>query len=269
MESGDSDENGVTVITHTSKVDHKWSAWSGPLDDLIRIGATFEELAKKACAAQLARVDNKTDDVKQRRDEISNRWQVEATVSYPEERKSLVGPMSEVLHKCDPKLLESFTLTAGRDRYGSSPQLSLTMKRKKDIDRSWDQPGVALHIEARDYGWVKEADNRLSVAIKRNVPWWRFLRTPWIAPVVYALIAVGSGALIASPFGSGPAILGASIGLNFGLSVMPLLARKLLPVFEVVSVGDRPIGARVIGVTGSLLGQVIIGVAIALFFRKK
>lgn len=269
MEPGETDENGVTVVTHTSKVDHNWSAWDGPLADLRRIGATFEELAAKACTDQLVLVDDKTDDADRQRDEICERWQVRAAASHPVERKSLVGPPSKVLEKCDPKLLESFTLMAGRDRYGSSPEFSLTMKRKKDIDRSWDQPGVALHIEGRNYGWVQEADNRLSGAIKRYVPWWRFLRAPWIAPVVYAVIAVGSGALIGSPFGAGSAVLGGSIGLNFGLYAMPPLARKLLPVFEVVPVGGRPTGARVIGVVGSLLGQIAIGVAIALAFHKK
>lgn len=86
---------------------------------------------------------------------------------------------------------------------------------------------------------------------------------------MYAVIAVGSGALIGSPFGSATAVLGGSIGLNFGLYAMPSLARKLLPVIEVVSVGGRPTGARDMGVVGSALGQLAIGVAVALAFHKK
>ncbi len=269
MESGETHENGVTVSIHTSKVDHHWSAWAGPLDDLKRIGVTFEELAAKACADQLALVDDKADDADRQRDEIRKRWQVRAEASHPVERKSLYGPPLAVLEMCDPKLLETFTLMAGTDRYGSFPELFLTMKRKETIDQSWEKPGVALRIKGRSYGWVQEADNRLSGAIRRCVPWWRFLRAPWIAPVVYVVIAVGSGALIGSPFGLGPVTWGGNIGFYFGLYVMPWLARKRLPAFEVVPVGGRPIGARVTGVVGSLLSQIAIGVAIALVFHKK
>jgi hypothetical protein len=269
VEPWETEENGVTVVTHTSKVDRKWWAWAGSSVDLKSIGDTFEELARKGLDAQLALVQGKSSDADRERDEINERWKVQVAASNPTELKSLVGPLVQVLDKCNPKLVESFTLMTGKGKYDSSPQLLLTMKRRKDIDRSWDQPGIALHIEGRNYGWVREAGDRLSAAIRLNVPWWEFLRTPWIGRVVCAVIATLSGALIGAPFGVTAEISSASIAFDFGILVLPPIVRKMLPAFEVVSVGDRPNGTRIIGVIGGLVGQVAIGIVIALAFQKK
>ena len=264
------DDDGVRVITHMSKVERHWPVWAGSVDDLRRLSTSFEELAAKPLAEELGLFDSNTssDDPLAERDraEIIKRWEVSAGVGQPLERKSLVGEPSKVLDQCDPKLMESFSLTAGRERYGSEAQLSVLMRNKEE--RSYERPGVDLRIEGYNYGWVQEADNRLSGAIKHGVPWWWPLRAPWLAPLIYVGVTMIVGTLIASAFTSGWNLLtGAAWGFNLGALVITRLARKLLPVFEVVPAGHNPTGAKVVGIVGGLFAQVVIGVAIAVAFR--
>jgi hypothetical protein len=253
-----------------SKVERHWPVWAGSVDDLRRLATAFEELAAQPFAEELAQFESKTHSedrfAERDRAEMAERWQVRAGVGQPLERKSLVGEPSKVLDKCDPKLMEGFSLTAGREPYGSEAKLSVSMRKTEG--RSYERAGVELRIEGYNYGWVQEADNRLSGAIKHGIPWWWPLQAPWIAPTIYVGVSMGVGVLIASAFTSGWGLLGgATWGFNAGFWVVARLARRLLPVFEVVPAGYRPTGSRVIGVIGGLITQVVIGVAIALAFH--
>lgn len=126
--------------------------------------------------------------------------------------------------------------------------------------------GVGLHVAGSDPQWVRSTFNELKTELSKNLPWWRFLRKPHMWTAYFAVAAgIGLFALEPSLGGRWLAWIAASlgIGLVFG-SLMTFAARRLLPGFEIVTAGTSGKGPAVLGMTGALLLQVAIGVAVNL-----
>jgi len=135
-----------------------------------------------------------------------------------------------------------------------------------------NQEGVSLTVQSSDSEWGTVLWDQLTHLLRRNVPWWRILRSNWLIGITVWLALFGwlSGPLLDLVQAAGDE--GTSAGFVAGLLlVVPTLGtfylvrkavRWLVPAFDLTKPTSRARGAVAVGVFGSALLSVPIGIFI-------
>jgi hypothetical protein len=122
--------------------------------------------------------------------------------------------------------------------------------------------GVLLQVSGNDPDWVRGAFTALRDEVQRGVPRWSFLRAGqmWFAYTIVGALAFLTGGW---PSLSGSLIVLGSVAIGGGVLVgtlLMLLARGILPGFELLSPGKAGKGARVLGILGAAALNIVGGV---------
>jgi hypothetical protein len=196
-----------------------------------------------------------------------------------------VGPPEDVLADLDYKDLEAIAVTVGslpsdailmnsdapdlelppvltRSRSGSTPFfIGITLSKVR---------GVSLHVQGNDPSWVRSSYTEIEAMIIKDLPWWRFIRsgkTWW----VYVAIGVGAAAFALHPTEKDRVVWwllhSVVLGLASATSLL-VLARRLLPGFELVETGKDGRGAKALAVLGAVVTNGVVGVVVNLLTTK-
>jgi hypothetical protein len=204
---------------------------------------------------------------------------VQALALHKDLSTETVGPPAAVIADLDSVGLQSLAITAG-----THPGMMMLPSRMVDVefyalhevakDRDvWfagvtlsRRSGATLHVHGSDPAWVRSTFNEAKTELAKGVPWWRLLRSgnAW---GFYALLSAGAVAIGIQPWlkdlrwwWAGTSV---AAGLVLGTMVF-VLARHLLPGFEVLTSGSRGRALSVLSVLGALLAQLVIGVVVNL-----
>lgn len=132
----------------------------------------------------------------------------------------------------------------------------------------FDEDGVRITASSADSRWTSAALTQVTEAVRRRVPWWRWMRSLWF---LIPLLAVASVFLMASVVGAVPrgAVDSSVLSVLFVVGVWALTplavwgASKALPPFEMTS-SERPTGTRVFYVLGSAVASFVLGIIVNL-----
>ncbi|MCH8899474.1 MAG: class I tRNA ligase family protein [Acidobacteria bacterium] len=130
----------------------------------------------------------------------------------------------------------------------------LTLHRRK---------GVSLEVYGSDTSVVRGSFANFEAAVRKGVPWYAFLRAPWMW-FVYTAVALIAALIGAWPWLSDDTdvlpvvlIVGA-IALGLG-SLLQVLARFVLPGLEITQTGQRARGLRGLAFIGTVVLNFAIG----------
>lgn len=255
------DEDELAVVTHTTDRRLHWPVWASSVDDLAVVVRTFRQLATRGHHADLLLIESNKPKSDLQKRAIDENWELRASATYPTLRQTVKGPPEKILEQLDAKAVEVLEIATETDRnHNGSMRVTFRRSESKWYEDRW---GVELYLQSRDYGWVQEASNGLSVAIKRGVPWWAFLRARH-ASWLYGFVA-GSAVVIATVrhLGGVAFWLGEGSGMVVGVaSSWPI--RKWFPAFEVLGPRSRARGAIGVAILGSLTAQLVIGLIVSI-----
>lgn len=132
----------------------------------------------------------------------------------------------------------------------------------------FDEEGVRITASSTDSRWTSAAMSQVTEAVRRRVPWWRWMRSLWFLIPMMAIASVFLVASVVSAVPKGTVDNGVLTPVFLGGAwvLTPLAvwgATKALPPFELTS-SERPTGARVFYVLGSTLASFGIGVVVNL-----
>ena len=216
---------------------HKWLAWAGGKDDLLRIGERVTALGDQHLKIDL----NELAEDKYWQEKARAKWRTNLAAPHTP-NKSMRGPPAKVIEKLDPRTVQQVEFDTGTEEYRSKSALSIRMSPKD---------GVTLKIESANIGWLSEAEATLSHEIGRCVPWWRCMRNYW-AKAAYVIVAGFIGAVIGGVAGGvAGTFTGEFVGWGVGYLSLRVLLRSI-PGFEVIPLGGAAKGRRTLGVVGAV-----------------
>ena len=264
-------EAAGVVERSASKVGH-WYAWTCDHDRLLRLANALHvcvvQLRERAGDGDVSFKDVKDED-----------FDVRLEARHKDLSMKERGSPEAVLEMLDPSGMDSMVLTVGI----LPRQVVVTSNELVELDlpptlvqtRSGEAAfftgvsfsksrGIGLHVRGCDPKWVRSTYTELESEIKKALPWWRFMRSGhmwWLYAGFAAVMAL---------YGLAPSMrshhfwwLAASLATGAILGAFVLsAARRLLPGFEILTTGSSGKAARVIGVVGALLGNVLLGVIV-------
>ena len=130
--------------------------------------------------------------------------------------------------------------------------------------------GATLQVRGNDPNRVRSTFAALRFEIAKAVPWWAWLRSSWIWwPYTATGIAI---AILALQYVLGSNLLAwfataVAIGLASG-TALTLFTKWILPGFEILSSGGSAKGGRILGVAGSVMLNIVIGVLVNIWTRQ-
>jgi hypothetical protein len=261
------------ALRRTAETGKVWAAWAGDKDRLLRLCTVVAELAGQAREeemrplvatheAEVAEVLSKlpagsvpplglTDRHERERQEVETRWEPRAEAAEGIERYD--GTSKLVVDAMDPPAVTEFHLRVPPNVYVSAPRVVLRMRASKGVNYEIEGPPT----------WVAAGAAKLEEEITRGVPWWWRLRDLRDGTLIFGGIS-GVAAMIGAlgiddtpwPF---VVLLGMSIGGLAGL-ILQSVAEKLLPGLEILAVGGRARGSRVVAFVAVVAFEVALAV---------
>lgn len=256
------------AVQHKTTKKNQWTAWSGELEDLRRLGQSFTELVSKHGVALLASYEEShahewPETSERQKKEFEDRWRAFAELRDGDDQ--IEGAVDEVLAELDRRSAVSLELSA------TSAYTALCGEEIKLVfHRNAVRYAVSLEVKSGDQGWARQVLTLLSEQIEKGVPKrWAWCRTPWghsaIGTAVFAVAYVLVQILLPSSLTLLPRTLIAT-GISLLLEVIVLLKGVLdwfFPPFEVTSRAGSSGGRRLAGL-GLLLLSVPIGILVNL-----
>lgn len=255
-----------------------WKIWVGSQEDLHRLAAMIESLAKQRRETLIAELRVKSD--RERKEGNQDEWSLKYAEQVSQREIELVedyyrltvigedgddttkGEFEIVLNEVDRRTVKSITFQVGRYR----DNIEVTFKR------AGYGAGVSLAVSSPDQGWAKRSYIELSDEIAKGVPHYSWIH----ANRGHGIIGLGSSFLIvltvvlvvlpALPSKDRGGAWVFSIFVFVWLS-LPLIASSrpyewLAPHFELVGQDVQSTGSRRIGTIAGLIGAVIIGIIV-------
>jgi hypothetical protein len=181
---------------------------------------------------------------------IAKDWRLQCEIVCVHE--TVTGELDEAFDAVDLRTIERVHLHGGYEsEYRTAHELDLVLTNERGAEC-----GAKLKLESEDWGWVAESRQLISDALRRNNPWWGWVRSMRAAFAFgCALLAVGlfdlfnlegSAHNFSLTFNVATWCVAGVIGMGAGWLV-PQLFRRLLPRFEICKPGVTPTGRRVVG----------------------
>jgi hypothetical protein len=259
------------AVAQVGTRERKWPCWSGQEDRLARIVTAIEdhldnrkrvaEVEIEAGADEAFRLAaDANDEYEQRRilsrkedalDRVDERYRITMIATEREMALTKSGPPEHVMAAMDRSALRKIELYAPEHRFSSSWRVEVTLSHPE---------GCELKVSG-DPDWVNTVFGSMTDVIKRDVPWWAFLRS-WIGATAGTVVILLNYFLVwPVPAAAGDekgALLALAFGISYaaGLGIWWLL-RRILPGFEVFGPGERGRGASALAVIGSIILAVV------------
>lgn len=242
----------MTQVRRSGSRTKRFDAWVGTATEIERLEAVLDaDLAPRRSAALRTLEQKHSEEIESYKglglpvDSLSERHSKDRSeietvgVDATAEEKSddtdeLSGSVSAVLEESDLRSLQSLRLTMGKSfRMPGDYSASITLDR---------EDGIRFYLTGEPR-WRRSMAADLEAEIKRGVPWWHILRNySWglalgiaigiLATISYAALTPGDPAT--------------SLALTLMSPVLwlPILLRRILPGFEVITAGATPTGSR-------------------------
>lgn len=225
---------------------------------------SMRDLLESQLAEARADADRAREALDAKTEEASGAGRIDLTVfGYDDERRSTTGTANELVDHLDGRSYEALNFKAPS---GSIYNYEISITATRD-------GGVDLRVSSKNDQWATAAYADLTREIQAGVPRWLFLRNVYFLYFVYALasgIALWNiGDAIANlnysdgrfPPDVGNVVYFLYITLTLSLPAAAVaLTRKVVPAFEVVREGKRSKGGALVGVIGSAVGAVALGI---------
>lgn|GEM_PF-7062558 len=242
----------MAIVRSTTR-ERKWRAWSGDLEQLQRIAKRFEELAQARQQAMVSQVSwtsalaeeqIRPADDGQLYESYVRESGLEISVAIMESGDVARGSSIEVFPEVDYRNVQNVRMVFGHgDEF-----LELCFSTA-----AVDTTPVKLAVSSKDIGWAKLAFATLSDEVQTGVPRWARLKGERINGVLAltmgsVVLGVGLAAVrqanVSLPRWSWPLVV---ILIVMAIAfTLPSLSDRLFPSFEVLPVGSRPTGNRVL-----------------------
>lgn len=163
------------------------------------------------------------------------------------------GTGAQIAEVFDGLRFKTFSLDV-TSHYMSDHRISLSANRTY---------GLTLIVSSRDEHWARAALGHLQDEIKRQVPWWKWLRNP-IAMylVMFAVVWTGIWIVVARvPDSSGSVVLW-GCGAIAACAVIALLIHKYHPAVEILRSGQRAKGAGFVIAVIGLIVSIPVGLLV-------
>jgi hypothetical protein len=263
------------AVRHQTTKENTWSAWSGELEDLRRIGRLFSSLVEQRRAPLWAAISGEyvvnpetpgAESVAERRKaDFDRRWKAVATLQDGDDQ--IEGPINEVLAELDPRTISRLEFSATSHYIGAAGDaIGLTFNKENLF-----QP-VVLDVRSSDQGWARQALTSLSEEIERGVPKWArwrsFLGKMGVSVAICLVVYLIATILLPSSLHTWIRTLTAS-AIAIAVALVATSFRSLdwfLPPFEVRSQGTSTGGRRIAGLALLLL-SVPIGILVNILTR--
>jgi hypothetical protein len=256
------------AVRHQTTKANAWSAWSGELEDLRRIGRLFSRLVEQRRAPLWAMSDEGAhaeligDEslAARRKADFDRRWQAIATLQDGDDQ--IEGPIEEVLAELDPRTISKLEFSAT-----SSYTVVIGDAVVLSFNKSNFFKPVILEVRAGDQGWARQVLTSLSEEIERGVPKWARCRsilgkTGLSVAVCLAIYFIALILLPSSLTAWARTLTASAIAIAVGFVVTSFRSVDwFLPPFEVRSQGTSTGGRRIAGL-GLLLLSVPIGILV-------
>jgi hypothetical protein len=259
-----------------------WQAWVGDSERLLRIARVMDEQVA-SFREQVSKQGGSNGTNAGTNQERNQAYAVRLEAREEELSLRQIGSPQEVLAEVDVTSLDAVALTVGKtgklfllpDRFIGFGDFFMTVDEEEpeglfaglSISRS---TGATLQVRGNDPDRVRGMFAALRVEIAKGVPWWARLRSSWIwwlytaTGIAIAIFALQN--LLASNLF---ALLGAglAVGLASG-TALTLFTKWILPGFEILSSGRSAKGGRILGIVGSVVLSIVIGVLVNIWTRE-
>jgi hypothetical protein len=265
-------------VHQRARGDDSWPAWNCDKARLLRVAERLDSCfaaPRAAVAAQPQPEDPKA--------VAAQRLDVQMLARHNDLKTETQGEPSAVLSSLDSVGLESIALTAG-----THPGMLMLPSRMVDVEfyalheqypgmPIWfagvtlnKKFGASLHVNGTDPTWVRSTFNEMKNELEKGVPWWSRLRNGrmWVAYFFLSLVASG---LATYPWLGDDLWVWGGVSAGAGLALGTLLyvlARRLLPGFELLAPGQTGRGLGLLTLCGAAVGQLVIGVIVNLLTQK-
>jgi hypothetical protein len=258
-----------TQIVRISR-EETFLAWVGRREKLLRIATEVEQALASAYKQLLLdrNLDPGTSDGdREKADGLAQQLQPSVTVLAGKGRMRRSGNLEAILNDMDAREIECITMGNGH-RYpspGKHPEIFLQMGHGDQLPL-FDRNIVRLKVSGPDRQWVGGVFDLLAGEIRKDVPWWAFMRST-LASVLFATLLVGGLFPLflmmgPQPVNEDPVTLFGHIGLNVTTGIVMAGTgsvflrsglRRIFPAVEVLDAGATAQGRQVLAIAVSVL----------------
>lgn len=247
-----SDKASTTLTRSTSLL-----AWSGSVDSLRRVEALIEDQLEPLFLAEVAGLGNSMED-RLHISDLRDRYALSVDVVAEGGLLTRTGSVRQILAEMESRHVDSIQMESG------SWAGSHTSRVKLVLSRTPTKGGpVELLVSGADRVWVAGTYDLLLSELRRNVPKWGVMRSPWVAALGTVFLILGIfGAmrrLVPESSTSGTYILLLALSPLLWLPIQRFL-HWAFPGFEVLRIGEESTGRKVGAV---LYGAVSLLLAVA------
>lgn len=279
------------AISRRGRWVHSWEAWVGEKERLLRLAGVMDDLIDSHRRRALAAVDETERGALRRakekgdfdiegpfirknfesdRKRLSAEWTVEMVVRERDLSLTHTGPPDQIVNELDPPFAERLSIRAPR---------SANLPIQATVHFSQEE-GCSVELRGNDPAWLRTARDTLGAELERGVPNWAWLRTYWASALSAATLYLAFAIAIwdrfkvegsegqASPLAKFALllVLGLICALILG-GLLTTIVRQYILGFEIIPPGATPRSRRVLGLIGSLVAALLIGVAVNLITK--